>query len=81
MFGVAAVFAFFIVIAIIVFLIVIWYKVAKKFESIAADKGYVKCHIWAWTFWLGPIGMLMVIAMPDKTTREILRTTQNSENI
>ena len=48
----------------------IWYHVAKKFEQIAFDKGYgVEIHSCAMVFWLGIVGCLYVIALPDKTRK------------
>lgn len=47
-------------------LIWIWYKIAKNFAKIAADKGYTEKKWFHYCFWLGIIGMLMVCAMPDK---------------
>lgn len=52
-----------VVIAVVIF---INYRAAKKFERIAADKGYVNEHMFAWCFWLPAIGYPMVIAMPKK---------------
>ena len=57
---------FLVVIALVV-LFIIRAFVANRFAGLAEDKGYTNCHIWAWTFWLGLVGMLMVIAMPDKS--------------
>lgn len=52
-----------IIVAIVIF---INYRAAKKFERIAADKGYVNEHVFAWCFWLPAIGYFMVMAMPKK---------------
>ena len=53
-------------IGIIALLIFLHYRVARKFERIAADKGYINEHIFAWCFWMPLVGYLMVIAMPKK---------------
>lgn len=64
---------FFYIIAPVIIL-VINYIAARKFESIAIDKGYTPedDHPFAMCFWLGIIGYLYVCAMPDKK----LQTTQ-----
>ena len=41
--------------------------VARKFEDVAFKKGYDEdVHSYAMCFWLGIIGYLYVIALPDK---------------
>ena len=51
---------------IIVAAVLIQYFVAKKFEAIAFLKGYDESiHSFAMCFWLGFIGYLYVIALPD----------------
>jgi formate hydrogenlyase subunit 3/multisubunit Na+/H+ antiporter MnhD subunit len=48
-------------------LIVLMWFIAKWFAEIAADKGYYdKKYFWI-CFWLGGIGWLMVVAMPNKS--------------
>ena len=67
---------FLIFLAAIVWL-VLWYFIAKEFENIAEIKGfYGKKYFW-WTFFLGPIGMLMVVALPSKakTTQQVPEET------
>lgn len=46
--------------------IVLWYFVAKEFQRIAAMKGHDEARYFWWTFLLGPVGMLMVVALPQK---------------
>lgn len=46
-------------------LILMWIFVAKEFRHIAAMKGHDKRRYFWWTFFLGPIGMMMVIALPN----------------
>lgn len=42
------------------------YLVAKKFESIAFTKGYTtEVHAFAMCFWLGMIGYIYVLALPN----------------
>ena len=46
--------------------ITFWYFVGKEFEQIAGKKGhYDKKYFW-WTFFAAPIGIGMVIALPDR---------------
>ena len=44
------------------------YIVAQKYRKIAIDKGYDadKLHVSAMFFWLGIVGYLYVIALPNK---------------
>lgn len=59
----------------LVIILVINYIAAKKFESIAIDKGYTPedAHPFAMCFWLGIIGYLYVCAMPNKTLQSAQR--------
>lgn len=52
------------IIAILV--IVLWYFIGKEFENIANEKGYTSKKYFWWTFLLTPIGISMVIALPDR---------------
>ena len=62
---------------LIIYLIVS-YIVASKFETIAIQKGYdSSIHSFAMCFWLGIIGYLYVIALPDLHARQ----TGNNQNI
>ena len=45
--------------------------VANVFKDIAEDKGYYDNFFW-WVFFLGIIGMLMVVALPDKSARTVI---------
>ena len=47
--------------------IVLWYFVAREFKRIAAMKGHDEARYFWWTFLLGPVGMLMVVALPQET--------------
>lgn len=42
------------------------YAFAKEFESIADMKGHYGRRYFWFTFFFGPVGMLMVIALPDR---------------
>ena len=67
----------------LVIIFVIKYIVARKFEAIAEGKGYTaeQAHPFAMCFWLGIIGMIYVLALPDKKAlavqEEILRELRN----
>lgn len=62
---------------------------AKQMANVAAMKGYGKeIHAWAWCFWLGIIGYIYVLSLPDKVTQsqnqqiiELLKAQkENKEN-
>lgn len=42
------------------------FYIAESFYSIAEDKGYDSRKFFHLTFWFGLVGMLMVIALPNK---------------
>ena len=66
--------------AIIVGVIVINYIVAKKFEKIVFDKGYGKeLKAFHMCFWLGLVGYLYVIALPNKNVGNARETTTENE--
>lgn len=45
--------------------------IANKFDWIAKQKGYNEGY-WAWVFFTSIIGMLMVIALPDRAEKNIV---------
>ena len=51
---------------IIAVYLVIWYFAAKVFAEIAVMKGHNGKRYFWWSFLVGPIGMMMVIALPDR---------------
>ena len=55
--------------------LIIDYVIAKKFEEIAEMKGHEGGTYFWFTFFLGVVGMLMVVALPDVSQN---RTTQPS---
>ena len=72
-------FLLYILIAIIYIIIDI--IIANTFKEIARDKGYkseVSRFFW-WTFFIPPIGIAMVIALPDLKTRDMV--TQSITNL
>lgn len=61
------------------------YIVAKKFEAIAFEKGYtVQIHSFAMCFWLGIIGYIYVLALPNLVTmnqqREMIESLRSIKN-
>ena len=57
------------IILMVILAIVLNWNIAKEFEFIATEKGYCEKKYFWWTFWLGILGMLMVIALPIKAGR------------
>lgn len=55
--------------------------VSNVFKNIAEDKGYYDNFFW-WVFFLGTIGMLMVVALPDKNARNVTisNLSDNTQN-
>ena len=75
-----------IVFIILIICLIINYIIAKKFERIAFDKGYDESiHSCAMCFWLGVVGYLYVIALPDlnlhNNVNENLYDIDNIEDI
>ena len=57
------------VLGILVFLVIFFwinYLIAKNFYMIAQQKGYAEGKYFHFCFWLGLVGYLMVIALPDR---------------
>ena len=54
------------VIGLIIGLLVLFFA-AGEFQSIAEMKGHEGKKFFWWTFLAGPIGMLMVVALPDRS--------------
>ena len=74
---------------VIIGLLVINGFLAKQMANVAAMKGYgEEIHAWAWCFWLGIIGYIYVLSLPDKVAQsqsqqiiELLKTRkENKEN-
>ena len=64
---------------ILVAFIILQYYIAKWFAKIAKMKGYdpVKEHIVARVFWLGLVGILYTIALPDRGNSKTETETEN----
>ena len=54
------------VLAGIVF-IMLDYFISKEFQDIAQKKGHGGVRYFWWTFFTGAVGMLMVVALPDRS--------------
>lgn len=46
--------------------LIVGIAVASEFRRIAAMKGHDEAKYFWWTLLLGPVGMLMVVALPQK---------------
>lgn len=66
---VAAIVALVVMLVVLIIALVIWFKICKNMSRIAADKGYTERRWFHYCFWLGMVGFLMIIAMPDKNRR------------
>lgn len=60
----------FLVLLILIGVLVLWWYIAKEFARIAEMKGYTDKRYFWWTFWLGLIGILMVVALPTISKNE-----------
>lgn len=63
----------------IVIAIIIAFVVASEFATIANEKGYEGTKYFWYTLFLGMIGALMVIALPDRNSK--INNVNNSKNI
>ncbi len=65
-----------VIILVIIGLLVLGYFIGSEFQQIAEEKGFVgKAYFW-WTVFLGPVGMFMVIALPDRKIKVQKETNQ-----
>ena len=68
---------YFVILAALIFLN---YTIAKKFEEIVFDKGYGKeLKAFHMCFWLGIVGYLYVIALPNKNVGNARETTAEND--
>lgn len=50
----------------------VWYLICREFYQIAEYKGYSHSkYLWL-TFFLGLIGMLLVVALPDRGVQQVI---------
>ena len=61
----------------LVIVIVVYYFVAKEFYKVAEMKGYSERRYFWIPFLLGVIGYLLVVALPDKKTRDMATRLDN----
>lgn len=47
-------------------LLYVWYLACREFAFIASEKGWSERRYFHFCFWLGLVGLLMVIALPDR---------------
>ncbi len=47
--------------------IALWYFIGLEFQRIALMKGHGEKRYFWWTFLVGPVGMLMVVALPNES--------------
>lgn len=59
--------------ALLIVMIYLWYYIAKSFQEAAEDKGYFSKKYFHLTFWLPPIGMILVVALPDLNAQRYLK--------
>ena len=52
-------------------LIVINFLIAGEFANIAEEKGFERRRYWHFCFWLGFIGYLIVVALPNRKLTEL----------
>lgn len=52
-------------------LIWVWYLICREFSRIAEQKGFPQSKYFWLPFWLGLIGMLLVIALPDRGVQQV----------
>lgn len=64
--GIIVVYVFAIIVALL-----IRGKISSKFNLIAQQKGHYDVHAFAMCFWLGLVGYLYVIALPDLSIRHV----------
>lgn len=50
----------------VIILLALNFIIAREFRRIAEDKGHKGRRYFHFCFWLGFVGMLMVIALPDR---------------
>ena len=61
-----------------VIMLVIWWFITIEFQQIVEMKGYSDKRYFWWTFFLGLIGILMVIALPDRSSKHPQQKEENT---
>lgn len=57
--------------ALIALLIWVYVFVTRQFADIAESKGYDRLRYWRISFWLGAVGDLIILALPDLKQRNL----------
>ncbi len=65
----------------IIVLLVIDYFAADEFQHIAEMKGHKERKYFWWAFLGGPIGMLMVVALPDRLANGIADAKTSADEL
>ena len=60
--------------------LILSFFVAKECQRIAKEKGFSSSKYFWWTFWVLPVGMAMVIALPDLKARGAYSYNSNNFN-
>ena len=62
-------------------ILLIWLliSVAREFQRIAALKGHTEKRYFWWTLFLGMVGMMMVVALPDRAAEKAAANAPNDE--
>ena len=67
------------ILAIFLVLLIPSYFIAEEFQRIAAMKGHFEARYFWCSFFLGIVGWLMVIALPDHSDKVYYYPTENEE--
>ena len=70
-----------IAVSVIIFIVLVLvnYNMAQNMQSIVEKKGYTDVRVVAMCFWLGIIGYLYVIALPDLELRKALNAVKTAD--
>lgn len=70
-----------IAVSVIIFIVLVLvnYNMAQNMQSIVEKKGYTDVRVVAMCFWLGIIGYLYVIALPDLELRKALGAVKTAD--
>lgn len=55
----------------LIIILVVHCLIVGEFSNIAEEKGFERRRYWAFRFWLGFIGYLIVIALPNRKLAEL----------
>ena len=57
--------------ALLALVIWVYLLITREFADIAQSKGYDRTRYWRISFWLGMVGDLIILALPDLTQRKL----------